>query len=151
MPFADTQQMLVQLIFTDAKGRFIDDDGANVAPPPDGTRTSGMLIVDPADYLHNLPLPPVDGIHDSPPPNFKMHPVDSGGANVLPNESYFLPLADWDNELERLVSKYMMRMSECYLTKRGHNVFIVQWLNCHLLLYSVSKTFKHLWRFLQHK
>ncbi len=97
--------------------------------------------------LHNWPLPPVDGIHNFPPPNLKMHPMDSKGANVLPNESYFLPLADWDNELERLVSKYMMRMSECYLTKRGHNVFIVQWLNCHLLLYSVSKTLKNLWHF----
>ncbi len=85
---ANVQQMPADLIFTNAEGHIIDDDGANIAPLPD--QDDNHMSVNPADSiyigLHNLPVPHFDDDHNASLPNFQVHPADDGGADVLPNE-----------------------------------------------------------------
>ncbi len=106
---ANAQRMPADIIFTDAEGTIIDDDGNDIAPPP--PLDKNHRSVDPVDGiymgLHNPappvqepaadPEPPAVAPPDHYPPDFPVPPAFAGDKN-LPDDNYFLPLADPDVE-----------------------------------------------------
>ena len=103
---ADAQRMPADVIFTDANGTIIDDDGPDIAPPP--PPDDDHRSVDPADGLYMGLHNPVQPVADQPgdyqpaqpadyPPEFPIPPAVAG-EDHLPNDNYFLPLANPDDD-----------------------------------------------------
>mmetsp|Transcript_17391 Transcript_17391/g.36467 ORF Transcript_17391/g.36467 Transcript_17391/m.36467 type:complete len:115 (+) Transcript_17391:2674-3018(+) len=94
----DAQRMPADIISTDAEGHIIDDDGNNIAPPP--LPDDIHRRVDPAGGVYmglHKPPPdpaPVNDGNNHPPPEFHLQPAEA----ALPDDNYFLPLADADED-----------------------------------------------------
>ena len=114
---ADAQNMPHDIIFTDVDGNIIDDSDHDPLPHPGPDHRSVAPAADPTDGLYmGLHHPDLPG-NALPPPDFQENPAQAAAANPpmlnpnappaevaagprqhQPDNNYFHPLADWDDE-----------------------------------------------------